>query len=171
MENFSEKKKRGRPKSSRRAFLERRGAFSQNFTPPTRTEINDTYVRDIDSAVRAVGACVDVWGEGRGFPKGYKTAALEAGRWAESMGDYKEDFEEAAKLIAGDRNNGVPFGVIAERFKRLRLGEKEGSFRQLYDKLHATIDDYWKTFPKTTNEETERVIRALLEDFTEQPTR
>ena len=55
--------------------------------------------------------------------------------------------------------------MSAERFKRLRLGEKEGSIYDLTLKLEKAVNEYRKTFPKTTDEQIAAALEDLLDLF------
>ena len=180
MENFSEKKKRGRPQSWRREFADRLAKNSPWDHMSTRHKINMSYVAEIqwamdDDAERAIwgGTLVEVgcW------PKGFPTAATEAGKWAEAIGGEDKHIGAAVDVMSQARKDGVSFGDIAEHFKRLRLGEKSGDATDLTMILTKAIDEYRKTFPNITQQQminaAEDLRDFLIEHFKEaqnQPT-
>jgi hypothetical protein len=93
------------------------------------------------------------------FPKGYRTAALEAGRWIKAGGEPAV----AVSVVADARRAGISFGDIAAHFRALRLGEKEGDETALLLKLCRALAEYRKTFPKTTNQQARWAVARLLQ--------
>jgi len=165
-ENVSEKptSKRGRPRSRIRASaenLERAGLQAEGCL---RTKINHAYLvaflrvlRANPEAFRAfVGHTEEEIASGAArLPKGHLAAAIEIARYIEQN---EGSAEEAVRIAADARGRGISFGDIAAHFRRLRLGEKEGSAGALTTALVRTVDAYRRQFPKTTDQQ---VLAAL----------
>jgi len=160
MENFSEKKKRGRPRSERRKTAEELVRMAMPGAS-TRTIIDQVYVDCIHAAIRHAGLEKDILGNHAGWPKGFKTAAIQVGKWVDAGGDEQSAFD----VMAQARKDGISFGQIATHYKRLRLGEKQGTTAGVYLKLASAIDDYRKTFPKTTDWQIAEALDELRELF------
>jgi hypothetical protein len=95
------------------------------------------------------GTAVEIENGSHAFPKGYRTMAESAGRWIDAGGDAAE----AVQIVRDARQRGISFGDLAKHFRSLRLGKKEGSVLSLLTVLCRAIDEYRKTFPKTTDQQ------------------
>ena len=177
MENFSEKKKRGRPQSCRREYAEEIAKLCQWDDKSTRHQINMSYVFDSHKFIKEAGAEVAIWGmtskdPGFAWPKGFQTAAVEMGKYIYAGADESA----AVEFMAQARKDGVPFGDIAAHFKRFRLGNKEADAWHLTTRLVKFVNEYAKTFPNITQQQmitaTENLRDMLIEDLqkTQQPT-
>lgn len=126
-------------------------------------------VRDADEDSQRV-----VWGwtasqieaGGHPFPKGWKTAAPEIGRYIIHM----DDIEKRAVLnvIVNARKNGRSWPEIQAHYRTLRLGEKCGNANALTTALCRAVNEYQKRFPKTSRatlvEAAYRLLAALEQE-------
>jgi hypothetical protein len=170
MENLS-KKKQGRPQSDRRKAAEE---ICRDTMPNacTRTLVDELYFSQMIVEIKEGDQDIerDIFGNAYGKscpPKGLKTAAVQACRWVESVGETDDAFTSAIKTMAEARRDGIPFGTIARHFKKLRLGEREGTTKGAYRKFCTAIDDYRKSFPKTSDETLVNALRILLAQLTD----
>jgi len=97
------------------------------------------------------------------FPTGFWGAAESVGRWIEVGGDKGQ----AVEIVTDARKRNISFGDIAKHFRNLRLGEKKGNAISLTIALARTLDEYQKTFPKTTMQQRRAALMSLLEDLEE----
>jgi hypothetical protein len=171
MEGNSENqvKKRGRPRSPQRAYIEGPGRLYAA-EGCLRTRVNDAYRTEFTVVVQKAPAEIQklVWGHteaeimgasGGSFARGYRAMAESIGRWIAAGGDR----EQALKVVVDALKRGLSFRDISEHFRRLRLGERQGKALSLYRALCRTVDDYRKRFPKTTNQQTITAVQSLLE--------
>jgi hypothetical protein len=133
-----------------------------------RTKINDAYglgflyeliEADADDFKAVMGATQEeMEAGGRRFPTGYRTAATEIGRYMEGL---EIDRKEIAHIVADARRSGIPFARIAEHFRSLRLGKRQGSPIALAKAIVRTINDYQRRFPGTTVEQVQEAIKKV----------
>lgn len=168
MENLSEnqpKRERGRPRGANSHYADTlRGALGAGHSD--RYYVNMAFHGAAMRAVTDAGpkAQEAIWGwtpdeilrETGNFPKGWLTTAFEVGRWIKAGGDPAY----AVEVLASMRQRGIAWSDIRACFRRLRLGEREGNAMSLLLALSRTIDEYRKTFPKTTDRQ---VIVALTD--------
>jgi hypothetical protein len=165
-EKLSEKRKRGRPKGQQRQFIE---SLPMQPEGGTRTKINFVFTLNIQGpwqeadpdTQRAIMGCTEAdmrAGVGK-YPRGWKTVAVEVGRFMEATG---ADAADVLQMLADARKRGVPWADIADHYRRLRLGDREGNAWALTKALARTLDEYRRRFTKTTPEQTRAAVESLL---------
>lgn len=158
MEKLSEnKKRRGRPKGLQAELIATLGA-GLTAEGCNRTKMNDIYalkligaLEDADpSDFRAVmGHSEEEMMAGCRFPKGYKTAANEIGRFMVMSGT---PGKEVIRVVADARNGGATYARIAAHFRELRLGKRQGNVHALASAIIRAINEYQKHFAMTEDE-------------------
>lgn len=144
------KPKRGRPQSGARLAL----AQMRHYSPEggLRTKIN--WMHQLEFMRLVSGSSVEIQrailgcavAEVADFPKGWKTAAAEIGRFV-SLVDPSEH-EEIVNVVVEARNDGFSWSEIAAHFRKLRLGERPGNIESLVKALLRTATEYQQRFPK-----------------------
>lgn len=159
MENFSEKKKRGRPQGQARQW---RDALPDGIRPDggIRTQTDWCYMLAVMKALgavdavtqRAVVGCTpaELEAGSHTLPKGFKTAAVEAGRYI-AAGNV--DAVSVVQVIANARRDGFSWPSIAAHFRRERLGDRRGTADGLMSALCRALNDYRRRFPAMPNDE------------------
>jgi hypothetical protein len=176
METNSEntpKPKRGRPKSFARICADSSGSINANGT--LRTKLNFQYavtflgliIKAPEETQREIMGCTcaDLHAgkyDGK-YPPGLMTLGYEAGRFLESINATDEDKSNALKLVLNARRAGVSMHDIKAHFRKLRLGEREGSAYSLTLHLSRAFDEYMSRFPATTRQAQAAAVRNLLE--------
>ena len=176
-EKLSEKPKRGRPKNNdlaeeALAFLKAYPGWLDRMKGESeRTLKNEAFRLLALSAVQHAEAEAEVWGGARP-PKGWKTAALEMGKYINAEG-IEEDAARRVLVafVAEERKKGTPWAALAERFKKARLKPAsaeacpaalpEGCPADLFSALGRTLEDYRRAYT-ITNEQTRAAVEALL---------
>ncbi len=171
-ENISEKRKRGRPRTHQRTFIEALPESLQPNAKTMRSKMDHAFSMAALTAVTTADADTQraVWGcteeeirAGTGhFPKGWQGAAVEAGRFLEATGADADETASVARTMADARKRGLSFRDIAVHYRRLRLGKREGNALSLTTAIARTIDDYRRRFPLTTQEQTSEALRSVL---------
>lgn len=152
MEKFS--KKRGRPTSSIMKDAKRVVVLDGC----NRTTINGGYLTLCHKALHTESeefAHTVSMVRGGNFKRGYKTMAVEVGRYLYKSGC---DPVEVKNFIKEAIEAGLSFRDIGYHFRIKRLGERSGNTDALVKMICRNIDDFWKTFPKTPKWE---IIEAL----------
>ena len=167
-EKLAEKRKRGRPKGYQRQFME---ALPPGLCPEggTRTKIDWAFMLAVQGPLqeadpdtqRAILGCTadEIKAGTHTWPHGFKTAAVEAGRYLEATGT---DAAAVLRVIADARKAGTPWADIAAHYRRLRLGDREGNAWTLTKALARTLDEYRRRFPKTTPQQARAAVEDLL---------
>lgn len=153
-ENFSKKAKRGRPRSSQRLFAETN--LMAEGVPRTQTHAGyafllfKTVAMADEETQRSIWECTraEIRNGKAELPKGWKSAATEAGRF---MAATNADADLVLQAVADARKRGIPFSTIAAHYRSLRLGERQGSTEALTKLLSRTLEAYRKSFPKTSD--------------------
>lgn len=155
------KRKRGRPRS----FV-----CSAAYKGCYRTKVDWTFHLAAVGLIRGAGTEAQraVWGctrdeimAGTGtLPKGWKTAAISIGRYLAATDD---DPARVAGIVAKARRDGISFGDIAAHFRRLRLGEREGNATSLTLALERALDEYRRSFPKTTDRQALEALQNVAD--------
>jgi hypothetical protein len=171
-ESGSEKRRRGRPRSSPRDLADQ-------ILPGSgcdRTRANTGYrlwalytVHDVltnEEQRILLGATLEEVRLGRAcMPRGWDSAAVEIGRLivctlAEGCED---DTARGYLLIAVNaRRDGIPWRAIRSHYRSLRLGERCGNTLSLLSELTRTIDGYRSRFPATTDRMIVGAVESLL---------
>jgi len=168
-EKLAEKRKRGRPKGYERQFMD---ALPSYLRPEggTRTKTDWAFMMpvqgplqkaDTDTQRAILGCTADELKAGtHSWPRGFKTAAVEAGRYLKATG---ADAGTVLRVIADARKAGTPWADIAAHYRRLRLGDRKGNAWTLTKALARTLDEYRRRFPKTPPEQTRAAVENLLD--------
>lgn len=173
MEKLSENK-RGRPKGYVRQFVDGLPAYVKP-EGGYRTQMNSGYALLFLSALNKIqesekykailGYSEAELRAGIGkFPRGYKTAAQELGRFLEANPSSTDWVLDA---VADARGRGISFADIATHFRQKRIGESEGSMLALFQVLALAINKYQRTYPLTTRQQIRAALASLLDEFPE----
>jgi hypothetical protein len=117
-------------------------------------------------AQRAVWGCTsaDIMAGTGNLPKGWRTAAASIGRYLAATDD---DPTHVAGIVVEARRDGISFGDIADHFRRLRLGDREGNAVSLTQALARALDEYRRRFPKTTDQQARAALQNVADALNE----
>jgi hypothetical protein len=167
-ENLSGKPKRGRPRSEHRHEREVFDSMGLTADGCERTKMDWSYLMvclgaitksDPDTQRLILGCTTSDLRSGKPFPRGFRSAAVSAGRFISAVG---ADGGDVVRVLAEARRKGVLWRDIAVHYRKLRLGEREGNVWTLTKAFGRTVDEYRKRFPKTTDQQVRDALKALL---------
>lgn len=173
-ETVSEKRRRGRPRSHNRLFLDGLPGSLRSDRGTLRTKLAkvneymvvglvDKLLEEADQRVFLGGSPAELMaGTSKGSPRGWSTFAVEFGRWVDASETTDEQAAEHLREVAqAVRNGQLTFGDCAAHYRKCRLGAKAGNARALTMHLARALDSYLKRFPETTSEMIETAVSAL----------
>ena len=175
-ENFSEKPKRGRPRSTARICADNLG----NLAPDggLRTKVDFIHGTRFLAALKGspeyfediMLATPDELRAGiKPMPRGYRCMAAEAGRCIGAGMDPANIVE----FVGEARRAGRPFSDITAQLRAARLGKRAGSAEALFRHLLRAYRDYLMRFPETPegdiHEAIVRLWNVFQENFSENP--
>jgi len=162
MEKFS-KNKRGRPKSFNRKWLEQVPGYVV-VKGCLRTQMNYIYSANFLEAIFDAGMVKEIFGVSRDefmnlekMPHGYRTMAVELGRYLSQVDD---DPGRVVHLVVDALKDGFTFGDVARHFKQARLGKRPGSVESLTQAILNAVDKYRTNFSLMSDEDVLQSLRT-----------
>jgi hypothetical protein len=175
-ETTSENRRRGRPRSYNREYLDGLPGSLKPTGGTVRTQlakVNEYHVIGLidellepdDQRVFLGGSPSELMaGKANCTPRGFCSFAIEFGRWADaSSADLETLREHLLEVATAVRSGRIKFGDAAAHYRKNRLGSRAGNARSLGRHLARALDDYLRRFPDTKSETIKAALGHLVD--------